>query len=300
MRKKTLHNDDDLLDFDKYIELIPFPDSDDEVCKSKDCHVCLKPQKVLDIRTVAALRTITHASRLVFVTDGTANVVVNGVEYFVSRNTLCLTPPDSIISKRVISDDCKWFVTMLNLDVFEYFQIEDLPVVLYVKEKDRDLVINFFRLQHALLADPDEEHLDFTYSIVAFLHKIKRWHSKSLSASPVPLSRKSILLKNFLHILSLPDTRLRTVAEFANNLGVNPNYLSVVVKRETGKTPKDWIDQKLESDIRRLLLHPDNLSLDDIAQQVGYSSAAQVARFIRRRSGLSTSEYRKQSPTPRS
>ncbi|GFZ27624.1 helix-turn-helix domain-containing protein [Lactobacillus corticis] len=64
------------------------------------------------------------------------------------------------------------------------------------------------------------------------------------------------------------DTKLADAAKY---FGFNPNYFSNLVKKETGKSFVDHVDERRMIEARRLLAQP-NVSLHDIIGMVGYSS----------------------------
>ena len=74
---------------------------------------------------------------------------------------------------------------------------------------------------------------------------------------------------------------------------VSENYLSIIIKNETGQTVKKWIEQRTETQIKMLLADPKGRTLNEIANIIGYSSPPQVVRFFKRRTDMTPYEYRK-------
>ncbi len=82
-----------------------------------------------------------------------------------------------------------------------------------------------------------------------------------------------------------------TVASYAEELGVTPNNLNRRVKAHTGRTAREWIDISRIGLAQQLLRRKD-LSIIDIAMQVGLDDQSYFSRFFRRQTGMTPSEYR--------
>jgi len=97
------------------------------------------------------------------------------------------------------------------------------------------------------------------------------------------------------HILGLTtgSGRVPKVQELADEMAVQPAYLSEVVRATTGKSPKDWIDERVLTEAQTLLLNSTD-SIAGIAYRLGWEDASNFSRFFRRRTGLSPARYRKQ------
>ncbi|MGS2739049.1 helix-turn-helix domain-containing protein [Sinomicrobium sp. M5D2P17] len=85
----------------------------------------------------------------------------------------------------------------------------------------------------------------------------------------------------------------KTVAEYADLLFIHPNHLYAVVKKETGKTAREYIDDQIFKLAKTLLLQED-LLIKEIAWQLSFSETAHFSNFFRRRAGMAPVAYRKQ------
>lgn len=86
------------------------------------------------------------------------------------------------------------------------------------------------------------------------------------------------------------DLSLVRLAELVH---LNPSYLSRLYKHTTGNNLSDFIDAaRLQR--AKTLLEQDRLKVMEVAQQVGYDSAASFSRFFKKASGFSPQEYKDQ------
>jgi len=104
----------------------------------------------------------------------------------------------------------------------------------------------------------------------------------------------SPMVSSFLdHIFdrSLP---IGNVASCAAELGITPGYLNKLLKNATGRTAGAWIDISRVNLAKSLLRQPDKAVID-VAVAIGLDDQSYFARFFKRNTGMTPSEYRKAS-----
>lgn len=85
------------------------------------------------------------------------------------------------------------------------------------------------------------------------------------------------------------DITLKQVAEAAC---LSPNYLSQLLKKQTGMAFVEWLTARRMEQAQELLAYS-NLKVSDIAQKVGFDDAAYFTRRFRQRLNLSPLDYRR-------
>lgn len=85
---------------------------------------------------------------------------------------------------------------------------------------------------------------------------------------------------------------LPTVAFFADKCCYSSKYFGELVKTETGRTAKDFINDRV---LRRAkqLLDDDAFSITQVSQQLGFEYPQHFVRFFKARTGQTPSEYRR-------
>lgn len=85
---------------------------------------------------------------------------------------------------------------------------------------------------------------------------------------------------------------LPTVAYFADKCCYSSKYFGELVKTETGRTAKDFINDRV---LRRAkqLLDNDAFSITQVSQQLGFEYPQHFVRFFKARTGQTPSEYRR-------
>ena len=85
--------------------------------------------------------------------------------------------------------------------------------------------------------------------------------------------------------------REHLVPFYADQLNITTQYLSSVIKSLTGRTPSQFIFERLYCEARALLDHPD-LSIKEIAELLHFSDQS----AFKKRYGQSPVDYRKRHP----
>ena len=83
----------------------------------------------------------------------------------------------------------------------------------------------------------------------------------------------------------------RNIPFYAKRLCVSERYLFKVCKKETGKTPKDLINEFLIGQIKNALLTTE-MTHQQIADQFNFPDQSAFGQFFKRQEGMSPSEFR--------
>jgi len=96
--------------------------------------------------------------------------------------------------------------------------------------------------------------------------------------------------------VSAADTASRTkhpIDFYARRLCVSPNYMSALVKCESGLTVLQWIDRALVREAK-VLLHHTQMPVAEVAEKLGFATSSFFIRFFRQQTGQTPLQYRKQ------
>ncbi|MFV0588429.1 helix-turn-helix domain-containing protein [Bacteroides reticulotermitis] len=85
---------------------------------------------------------------------------------------------------------------------------------------------------------------------------------------------------------------LPTVKYFADSVFLSPNYFGDLVKKETGKSPREYIQFKLIEHAKERLSVTE-LTISEIAYELGFQYPQHFGRLFKKQVGLTPNEYRK-------
>lgn len=86
---------------------------------------------------------------------------------------------------------------------------------------------------------------------------------------------------------------LPTVKYFAERCFLSPNYFGDLIKKETGKTPQDFIQARV-IDVAKDMLASSDAPVTQIAYKLGFEYSQHFNRYFKHLTGLTPTEYRKQ------
>jgi len=84
----------------------------------------------------------------------------------------------------------------------------------------------------------------------------------------------------------------REVSFYARMFHLSPKYFSTLIKQETGISAGEWIDRYVVLQAKNLLERQRNLTIQQIADKMGFSEQASFSRFFKKQTGMSPKEYR--------
>ena len=102
------------------------------------------------------------------------------------------------------------------------------------------------------------------------------------------------LSDEFFRLLAKHFRSDRTVKFYADKMALTPKYLSAAIRRITGKTVHEWVDDAILLEIKNLLKTTD-LTILQISEQLHFCSPSAFVQFFRQHTGMTPFRYR-QSP----
>lgn len=117
-----------------------------------------------------------------------------------------------------------------------------------------------------------------------------------LGLSP-PKNRAWALTNSFIALLNRHYAAHHDVAFYAERLNVTPNYLNIIIRRNTGTTAKEQINKQIVLTIK-MLLDTTDLSVKQIAGRLHYDDPSYLCRIFRKHTGMSPMHYRERSRPP--
>jgi len=99
-------------------------------------------------------------------------------------------------------------------------------------------------------------------------------------------------LNNYFEGDTAERNSLPSVKFFAERCFLSPNYFGDLVKKETGRSPQEYIQNKIINIAKEELLST-NKSITEIAYRLGFQYSQHFNRYFKREVGQSPSEYKK-------
>jgi len=102
---------------------------------------------------------------------------------------------------------------------------------------------------------------------------------------------KTEILNSFKRLLNSNYKEITTISGYAKLLSITPNWLNIIVKETTGFTANEFMHQRVLLEAKRLLINK-NTDITQIAYELGFKDASYFARFFKKSTGMSPTEFR--------
>ena len=104
------------------------------------------------------------------------------------------------------------------------------------------------------------------------------------NVSPLFAKFKQLLTHNYL--------QQRKLGFYATRLFVTPKYLSAIIKEQTGRSGRAWIDEAVTLEAK-VLLQNKSLTVSQISDQLNFSDQSVFGKFFKSKASMSPIDYRK-------
>jgi AraC-like DNA-binding protein len=105
------------------------------------------------------------------------------------------------------------------------------------------------------------------------------------------LERFEELLNSYFSSEKPNSIGLPSVAYCADELHFSPNYFGDLIKKETGKTAQEYIQNKI-IDVAKERVFNNDKSISQIAYELGFKYPQHFIRLFKQRTGVTPNEYR--------
>lgn len=168
---------------------------------------------------------------------------------------------------------------------------------LHLSERERQIVLDSFskiQLELQLGVDKHSKKL-IASNIELFLNYCERFYDRQF------ITRENVnkgILEKFEDVLNTyftsdkPNTiGLPSVSYCAEELHLSANYFGDLIKKETGKSAQEYIQNKI-IDVAKNKILGNNLTVNEIAYELGFKYPQHFSRLFKQRVGYTPNEYR--------
>lgn len=248
-----------------------------------------------------------EALALIFVTKGKLTITIDSETVVARSHDLLVCRPHTIFGKYSVSSNFDCSVVALSKD-FIYNIISNVRIkwvnitstrtpLLHLDDNMVRLINNYYHLLgSSIVANTDGYNaMSVRYLTFALLEELKSYALR-IGAIPVeqldenPVRQSDVIFKRFITLASkamAEETNpSRSIQYYAEMLNVSPKYLTHVCKVCSGDTAKNIIGKMLIKRIETLLIYND-MSIKEIAMQLGFPDVSNFGRYVKAKLGES-------------
>lgn len=273
-------------------------------------HVHLSKNKFEKIPLSYPFRSDNYAFLLVV--SGTIKIQLNLITYTLESNEMISIKSQTITHFLEMSNNLeiigisftvdfilKNSFKKTDLNALGFFTSNSIPKLKLLKDEMKTSVSlsklleknNSFSSQKVFFK---EEIINYTFGLLMYHYaSIYRNTYPNLDAN---LTRQEELILRFLNILNENLKKERTVQFYADVLCITSGHLSKVLKKVSGKTANQLIDEAVIMEAKILLGNP-SLSIAEVTHELQFSDQSFFGKYFKKHTGFSPSEFRKTHKT---
>jgi len=182
---------------------------------------------------------------------------------------------------------------MSKYTFFSYAQSE----ALHMSEKEQIILVDLLQhIQEEMEYPIDKHSRDLLCAYIElFLDYCLRFYDRQFltrcKVNSDILQRFEHLLHNYFESGKAIRLGLPSVAYFADKICLSANYFGDLIKKETGRTAQEHIQLKLLDEAKKQLLGS-TLSINQIAERLGYQDTQHFIRMFKKRTGRTPLKFR--------
>lgn len=243
-------------------------------------------------------------------TEGETSVSFNLHEFRLKKDSMFIFTPKNILQVNsqqyfkadviAISPD---FMRRINIDIKNmmplFLKFVENPTLALTPEESRSM--------HGMIAQIEREtrgpETHFSFDIVsgliaATIYKVGDIMYHYLAEHPEEQNnshnRAEEYFKQFTHLLGEHFREERSVGFYARQLCITPKYLTTLIKRISGQSVSEWIDNYVILEAKTLLKYS-TMSIQEIAYYLNFPNQSFFGSYFKRNTGMSPSQYKAQN-----
>ena len=240
-------------------------------------------------------------------TEGETSLTSNLQEFRLKKDSLFIFSPKHILQVQsnnrfkahliVIAPD---FLKRINIDTKRmmplFLQFGSLPCMELTHAESQSLRSFISMVEQELKGS----ETDFSSEIIggliaATIYKVGDILTHYLTEHPEvdsPIhNRAEEYFRQFTELLGEHYKHERSVGFYARQLCITPKYLTTPIKRISGKSVSEWIDNYVILEAKTLLKYS-NMSVQEIAYYLNFPNQSFFGSYFKRNAGMSPSQYK--------
>lgn len=240
-------------------------------------------------------------------TEGETSLTSNLQEFRLKKDSLFIFSPKHILQVQsnnrfkahliVIAPD---FLKRINIDTKRmmplFLQFGSLPCMELTYAESQSLRSFISMVEQELKGS----ETDFSSEIIggliaATIYKVGDILTHYLTEHPEvdsPIhNRAEEYFRQFTELLGEHYKHERSVGFYARQLCITPKYLTTLIKRISGKSVSEWIDNYVILEAKTLLKYS-NMSVQEIAYYLNFPNQSFFGSYFKRNAGMSPSQYK--------
>lgn len=267
-------------------------------------------KKYTDPKEFVGLKLSFGMYTIIFKDKISGSLTYGRTSYDFQQGTLVFISPDQIMEGHeyeIPENSNTWFLLFhpdlirssnleKNMDAYSFFAYE-ANEALHLSVEEQDYVYDILKHIKKEYSQNMDEHSQrlIISNLELFLNNCLRFYDRQFYTrsgfNKDFVTEFEKLLKDYF-VLEMPlEMGTPAVSYFSDRLNMSPNYLSDLLKKETGESAKGHINRVLVDRAKTALLNT-NVPVSQIAYDLGFEHPQSLTRLFKSKTGITPNEYR--------
>lgn len=243
-------------------------------------------------------------------TEGETSVSFNLHEFRLKKDSMFIFTPKNILQVNsqqyfkanviAISPD---FMRCINIDIKNmmplFLKFVENPTLALTPEESRSMRGMIAQIERETRGPETHFSFDIVSGLIAAtIYKVGDIMYHYLAEHPEGQNnshnRAEEYFKQFTHLLGEHFREERSVGFYARQLCITPKYLTTLIKRISGQSVSEWIDNYVILEAKTLLKYS-TMSIQEIAYYLNFPNQSFFGSYFKRNTGMSPSQYKAQN-----
>ena len=243
-------------------------------------------------------------------TEGETSVSFNLHEFRLKKDSMFIFTPKNILQVNsqqyfkadviAISPD---FMRRINIDIKNmmplFLKFVENPTLALTPEESRSMRGMIAQIERETRGPETHFSFDIVSGLIAAtIYKVGDIMYHYLAEHPEGQNnshnRAEEYFKQFTHLLGEHFREERSVGVYARQLCITPKYLTTLIKRISGQSVSEWIDNYVILEAKTLLKYS-TMSIQEIAYYLNFPNQSFFGSYFKRNTGMSPSQYKAQN-----
>lgn len=242
-------------------------------------------------------------------TEGETSVSFNLHEFRLKKDSMFIFTPKNILQVNsqqyfkadviAISPD---FMRRINIDIKNmmplFLKFVENPTLALTPEESRSMRGMIAQIERETRGPETHFSFDIVSGLIAAtIYKVGdiMYHfAEHPEGQNNSHNRAEEYFKQFTHLLGEHFREERSVGFYARQLCITPKYLTTLIKRISGQSVSEWIDNYVILEAKTLLKYS-TMSIQEIAYYLNFPNQSFFGSYFKRNTGMSPSQYKAQN-----
>ena len=193
------------------------------------------------------------------------------------------------------------FIRRINIDIKLlsrlFLSVEKQPCLRLCEAEWAGITGSFAEIRSESLPRPGDVYSpEILRSMIRTLaYKVCRIIGRHIESQPAPetsaRSRNDEYFNQFMSELTKHYMQERSVGFYAGQLHLTPKYLTTIIRKTSGRTAAEWIDDYVVLEAKNLLKYS-TMSIQEIAYCLNFPNQSFFGKYFRSHTGMTPSAYR--------